>query len=150
MELKLPEPLDGLLEKLEIGAITNFYGAPGTGKTNLCLLLSIECIKSGGKVAYIDTEGGLSLDRLKQLATDHEKILKNVNLAEPRSFEEQSKCVRALEKEDVDLIVLDSSVALYRLEHSEHAADKTNGARKVDKEKMEANKELSKQLSILS
>ncbi len=149
MELKLPEPLDELLSKLETGAITNFYGAPGTGKTNLCLLLSIECVKNGGKVAYIDTEGGLSLDRLKQITSDHEKTLKNIILAEPRTFEEQAKCVRSLEKEDVDLVVLDSSVALYRLEHSENGHQK-EGAKKVDKEKMEANKELSKQLSILS
>ena len=149
MELKLPEPLDELLAKLETGAITNFYGAPGTGKTNICLLIAVECVKNGGKVAYIDTEGGLSLDRLKQLTGDPENVLKNTILAEPRSFEEQAKCVRSLEKEGVDLIILDSSVALYRLEHSENS-ELNKAGRKIDKEKTEANKELSKQLSILS
>ncbi len=148
MDLKLPEPLDELLEKLEAGAITNFYGAPGTGKTNLCLLLSVECVKKGGKVAYIDTEGGLSLDRLKQISKDNEKILKNVILAEPRDFYEQGEFIRNLENEKVDLIILDSSVALYRLEHAEHNSD--GKTKKIDKEKTEANKELSKQLSILS
>ncbi|MBI4163615.1 MAG: DNA repair and recombination protein RadB [Candidatus Aenigmarchaeota archaeon] len=148
MDISLPEPLDELLTKLESGAITNFYGAPGTGKTNLCLLLSVECVKKGGKVAYIDTEGGLSVDRLKQVSKDHEKILKNVILAEPRDFYEQGKFIRNLEKEKVDLIILDSSVALYRLEHAEHNSD--GKTKKIDKEKTEANKELSKQLSILS
>ncbi len=148
MDLKLPEPLDELLERLEAGAITNFYGAPGTGKTNLCLLLSVECVKKGGKVAYIDTEGGLSVDRLKQVSKDHERILKNVILAEPRDFYEQGKLIRNLEKEKVDLIILDSSVALYRLEHAEHNSD--GKTKKIGKEKTEANKELSKQLSILS
>ncbi len=149
MEVKLPEPLETLLEGLETGAITNFYGAPGTGKTNLCLLIVIECVKKGGKVAYIDTEGGLSINRLKQLAPEYEKILKNVILVEPKDFYQQGKLIRELEKENVDLIVLDSSVALYRLEHSESSEVKE--AKKIrDKEKMEANKELSRQLSILS
>ncbi|MCD6590787.1 MAG: DNA repair and recombination protein RadB [Candidatus Aenigmarchaeota archaeon] len=137
--IKLPEPLHSLMKGVEKGAITNFYGPPGVGKTNLCMLSAIECIKNGGKVFYIDTEGGFSIERLNQIV-NNESILKNIIIAGPKDFEEQGKLIRSLEKRhDIDMIVLDSAVALYRLE----CADPT-------KETLDANKELSIQLSVLS
>ena len=81
MDIAFPEPLNALISGLENKAITNFYGAPGTGKTNFCLLAAIDCVRKGGKVIYIDTEGGLSFRRLKQLAFDHEKVLERMEIS---------------------------------------------------------------------
>jgi DNA repair protein RadB len=139
--IPLPEPLNSIISKLEPKTITNFYGGPGTGKTNLCLLAAIECIKGGGYVTYIDTEGGFSAERLKQLTKNPEQALQKITLLEPKTFEEQGKLIRTLEKEKhkTDLIILDSAVALYRLEYADPKA-----------ETLEAHRELSKQISILS
>lgn len=139
--LNLPEPLHSLLNGLERRALTNFYGAPGTGKTNICMLVSLECIRNGGRVVFIDTEGGFSLDRLRQLTPDAEGALNRITLAEPLDFREQGRVIKGLEGREMDLVVLDSAVALYRLECAE---------REKDRLMPRASKELSRQLSVLS
>ncbi|RLJ08808.1 MAG: DNA repair and recombination protein RadB [Candidatus Aenigmatarchaeota archaeon] len=138
MDIGLPKPLDEL-GRIEGGAITNFYGAAGTGKTNLCLLACLECIRKGGKPVFIDTEGGFSLERVKQLVPNYKETLDKITLLEPKSFEEQGKIIRSLQEKEFDMIVLDSAVALYRLEYADPM-----------KEAIEPNRELSKQLSVLS
>jgi DNA repair protein RadB len=136
--LILPEPLFSLIKGLERRAVTNFYGAPGTGKTNICLISAIEVLKTGGQVVYVDTEGSFSFDRFRQLSKN-ENYLDKLKILEAKSFKEQSKIIRNLQEIEADLIVVDSAVSLYRLESSEN-----NGY------SVEANRELSKQLSILS
>ncbi len=138
-KLKLPEPMHALLSGIELGALTNFYGAPGTGKTNLCLLASIESVKNGGKVIYIDTEGGFSGERLSQLVPDPDSVLSKIILIEPKDFKEQGDVIRGLEKKEADLVILDSAAALYRLEYAD-----------PDKEALPANRELSRQMAALS
>lgn len=151
MSMTLPEPLGSLMGELEPGAITNFYGQPGSGKTNLCLLAALECIRSGGRVLYIDTEGGLSMERARQLSGDSDGFLSNVELIEPRTLKEQELAVGAAKKPGIKLIILDSAVALYRIEHAglaEGIAEKDK-IRKMDL-LLSANRSLSRQLSVLS
>ena len=110
--------LDDLLNGgIECSAITNIYGPPGSGKTNLCLLAAVACVKTGRKVLFVDTEGGFSIERLRQIA---EIDLSKVLVLEPKTFEEQSKLMRKLsevvKKEGIGLVIVDSIVALYRLE----------------------------------
>jgi DNA repair protein RadB len=138
-KLQLPQPLQSLMEGIEHGALTNFYGAPGTGKTNLCILTALDVARNGGKVIFIDTEGGFSHERLSQLHPEAEHVLKNLFIIEPKDFKEQGKVIRGLPESQMDMIVLDSAAALYRLEYSD-----------PEKEALEANRELSKQMSILS
>ncbi len=137
--LNLPEPMNSLLKGLESRAVTNFYGEAGTGKTNLCLLAAIECARNNGKVIFIDTEGGFSLERLKQITPDHMDVLKRIELLEPRDFREQGKIIRNLREKEADLIILDSAVALYRLDYSE-----------PERESQGVSRELAKQMAILS
>lgn len=126
---------------VEPGVISNFFGAPAAGKTNIALQLTVNCIRSGKKVIFIDTEGGFSTERFIQM---HEKeALKDVILLHPMSFEEQDRMIKEMEKlfnkeNNIGLIVVDSLVALYRLE---------SYAKDVIQEK---NAKLSKQLALLS
>jgi len=148
--MRLPEPLGGLLGELEPGAITNLYGQPGTGKTNLCILAALDCIRGGGKVLFIDTEGGLSKERALQISNSPD-MLKSVILLEPRTLKEQELAVRKAEQSDARLIILDSAVALYRIEHAELA----EGIQERDrKNRMDtllgASRSLSRQMSVLS
>ncbi|MCK4496843.1 MAG: DNA repair and recombination protein RadB [Candidatus Aenigmarchaeota archaeon] len=140
--IELPEPMKALMRGLEPRALTSFYGGPGTGKTNICLLAVLECVKNNGRVVFIDTEGGFSIERLKQLNPNLERVLERIEIVEPRDFAEQGNIISSLRDKDTDLIIVDSIAALYRLEYADPKAE----SRHV----LEANRKLSKQLSILS
>jgi DNA repair protein RadB len=151
-EVILPDPIGSLVGMLEPKAITNFYGEPGVGKTNICILAALSCIENGGNVTYIDSEGGFSPERLKQLCPSKwPAVLKRINLLEPKTFREQAeviKSIQAAKGKGTDLIILDSAVSLYRLEYSEQSDSKDRTDPK--KEILRANRELSKQVSVLS
>jgi len=141
---ELDEWLNGGYDK---DIITVFYGPAGSGKTNLCLICAAEQAALGKKVVFIDTEGGFSVERLKQLAVDNKNILKNIVMIKATSFYEQKmafdKLMEIINK-DVSLIVIDSLVMLYRLELGQASSDKN-----FDRVHM-INSVLAKQLRILS
>lgn len=132
-------PLDKLLNGgIEKGVITNIYGPGGSGKTNVTLCTTIAHCKET-KVIYVDTEGSFSSERFEQLGGQQE-FLKNIIFVESTSWEEQNKQITKLEKiitKDIAVIVIDSMVALYRLELDENTFKKVN-------------KQLATQYSILS
>jgi DNA repair protein RadB len=117
LSLKCP-PLDALLGGgLESGIITRVYGEAGTGKTNLCLQAARECVLSGKKVAFIDTEG-VSVERLRQICVDcdYKKILRDILFFAPTSFESQEQMIHdAIVTKGVGLIIVDTITMFYRL-----------------------------------
>ena len=105
---------------LEPKVITQIYGEPGSAKSTLVVLSTVESLRRGGHVIYIDTEG-FSVDRFRQIAGDEAEILaERLFLFEPVDFEQQGlmigECDTLLERYEVGLIVLDSATALYRIE----------------------------------
>ena len=112
------QPLDALLGGgLESGIITRVYGEAGTGKTNLCLQAARECVLSGKKVAYIDTEG-VSVERIRQICVDcdYKKILRDILFFTPTSFESQEQMIHdAIATKAVGLIIVDTITMFYRL-----------------------------------
>ncbi len=115
----IPE-LDAMLGGgYEEDAVTTVYGPAGSGKTNLVMLAAIAAVKAGKKVIYVDTEGGFSLERLRQLTPDHQQILDNTLFLTPTTFEEQRATfekLRALINDKIGLIIVDTIGMLYRLE----------------------------------
>ena len=90
----------------------------------------------------MDTEGGISIDRIKQIAgTEFSSVANNIIVFEPTNFSEQNDNLKSVDfwlrknHRDVDLIVLDSAVALYRVD---------------DMKSSKLNKELGKQMGLLS
>ncbi|XP_041053243.1 DNA repair protein RAD51 homolog 4 isoform X2 [Carcharodon carcharias] len=63
------QKLDSLLDSgLYTGELTEFVGAPGTGKTQVCLSLAVNIsCELKQKVLYIDSTGGLTASRLLHL-----------------------------------------------------------------------------------
>ncbi len=139
---ELDEWLSGGYEK---DVISVFYGPAGSGKTNLCLIAAAEQAALGKKVVFIDTEGGFSVERLKQLASLD--ILKNIVMIKATTFYEQKMAFDKLTElinKNVSLIVIDSLVMLYRLELGQASSDKN-----FDRIHM-INSVLAKQMRILS
>ncbi len=126
----------------EKGTITQIFGPPSSGKSNITLALAVNVAKNNKKVIYIDTEGGISIDRIRQIAgEDFSRVANNIIVFEPTSFVEQNDKLRSIDvwlrknHDDVELIVLDSAVALYRVD---------------DMKSSRLNKELGKQMGLLS
>jgi DNA repair protein RadB len=143
---KIPTGTDLFDDFLEGGydkdIITTIYGPPGSGKTTLCMLASIAQAREKKKVLYIDTEGGFSIERMKQLCGDElEEILAFITLLKPTSFAEQNTILEKLNKlitDKISLIIVDTMTIFYRLEL----------AKSIDVK--EANKKLIQQMSYLT
>lgn len=110
---------------LDRGAVTQVYGPPASGKTNLAIAAAVETAVTGNRVLYIDTED-LSADRFEQLAQAHgndsvDELASRVIVSEALGFEDQEEAVRDATElaGTVDLIVLDSATGFYRLERTE-------------------------------
>ncbi|AFL95519.1 DNA repair and recombination protein RadB [Thermococcus cleftensis] len=104
------------------GVLTQIYGDFATGKTTLALQIGL---LSGGKVAYVDTEGGFSPERLSQMAKargfEPEEALQRFILFTPLDFKEQRRTIGSLKKvvdRNFSLVVVDSITAHYRVEES--------------------------------
>jgi DNA repair protein RadB len=127
---------------VEKGCLTQFYGPPGSGKTNIALNLLVQCAKNGDKVIFVDTEGGLSIERVQQISgDDFDRFAGNIMVFEPNTFQEQDEVLKKVEnliesgREEVELIIVDSAVALYRLKEGDST---------------QTNRELGKQMALLS
>ncbi len=115
------ELLDDFLEGgYEKDVLTTIYGPSGSGKTTICMLACIAQAKKKKKIIYIDTEGGFSLERMKQLAgNEFDQILSNIILLNPTTFREQQDNIKTLNKQindKISLIVIDTLTMFYRLE----------------------------------
>jgi len=128
--------------------ITTIYGPAGSGKTNFCILAAASQAKKGNKVIFIDTEGGFSVERLKQILSDeYENALENIILMKPTTFQEQWDAFGKLLKEiksskAISLIIVDGMTMLYRLELAESRED----VKKVQ----EINSKLARQMRMLA
>ena len=142
-KLQSNSSLDDLLEGgFEKGCVTQIYGSPSSGKSNVALTLAVNIAKNNRKVIYIDTEGGISIDRIKQISGSYfSSIANNIMVLEPTDFLQQTENLRSIDvwlrkhHEEVDLIILDSAVALYRVD---------------DMKSYKLSKELRKQIQLLS
>ena len=138
--------LDAMLEGgYEKDAITTIYGPAGAGKTVLCLLAAMTMARNNKKVIYVDTEGGFSVERLKQISQsinqDYKKILDNMTFLKPTVFEEQKKSFEKLKEivnDKIGLIIVDTIAMLYRIEMGKN------------EEVQDVNRELANQISYLT
>ncbi len=112
--------LDALLDGgYDDDIITTIFGPSGAGKTNFCLLAAVKIAESGKKVLFIDTEGGIAVERIKQISSDYQTVLGRIIFFNPITFAEQNEIFEEFRKsiiEQIGLIVVDSISMLYRLE----------------------------------
>ena len=118
---------------IESRAITEAFGAYGSGKTQLGLCLAVytqlpkENGGASGKAVFIDTEGTFRPSRIKQIAeglgANAEKVLKNIFVARAFNSDHQilllEKVGEMIKKgEPIKLVVIDSLTAHFRAEFS--------------------------------
>jgi len=130
-------PLDDLLGGgFERGTVTQVYGPPAAGKTNVALQTAAEVAAAGDTAVYIDTEG-VSPDRFEQLlsarADDLEAASARIVLKQVHDFDEQDEAVRDVEElaDRAQLVVLDSATGFYRLERTTESGEDGEALRQV-------------------
>lgn len=126
--IKIHKDFDTLLGGgLQSRSITHIYGSPGSGKTNIALMATANAVKDG-KVIYIDSEGGFSVERLKQVSGEKiDEVLRNLMLIEPVEFDEQKVAIKKLNEivpnSNASLVIVDSIAVFYRLEEDKDIKD---------------------------
>lgn len=118
---------------VESRAITEAFGAFGSGKTQLGLTLAVNAqlpLDQGGaqgKVVFIDTEGTFRPQRIRQIAegigANPEKVLKNILVARAFNSDHQMLLVDKVNEmiqqgEPIKLVIVDSLTAHFRAEFS--------------------------------
>ncbi|MDA3856139.1 MAG: DNA repair and recombination protein RadB [Candidatus Woesearchaeota archaeon] len=139
MSFFLDNCFGNLVGNLEATTITTIFGPPGSGKSTICFEYLNECVKSGKKAIYVDTEGGFSVERLKQI--DPNIDLSQIIVFSPKSFEEQKNIIAQLDEQiknnkNIGLVIVDSLVMHYRL--------------KLEGAPQKINSELAEQLRVLT
>jgi DNA repair protein RadB len=136
------EVIDKLLSGgYEADVITTIFGPAGSGKTTMCQLCAIATAGQGKKVIFIDTEGGFSVERFRQLSSGNTELLKKIFLLKPTTFAQQDKMIKSLNNmisDSIGLIIVDTISMLYRIE-----IGKTN-------HKSGVNNRLGNQISLLN
>jgi len=125
---KLDEILGG---GIETQALTELIGEYGSGKTQICLMLSVTAQlphdKGGleGKVAFIDTEGTFMPERIYQIASgmglNPKEVASNIFVA--RAYNSSHQCLlidrlfTLCPENNIKLVVVDSMISHFRGEY---------------------------------
>ena len=131
------EKIDRVIGMLNVAGITEISGEAGTGKTQFCLCLSLQCqlpVSKGGmngSCTYLNCgEGQFPIRRLNQLAgsyspdiTQQTKFLENVMIEQSYSPEEalntlSKKIPEMCLSKGVKLLIIDSLAGAYPLASS--------------------------------
>lgn len=120
--------LDSLLNGgIEVGAITQVYGPPGSGKTQLCYTLSVMA-SNDYNVIYIDTESSFRPERIEAIARarglDPKQILEKILVTRAIDGSAQESRIEAACSEcktnnnKIKLLIVDSIIYHFRAEYA--------------------------------
>lgn len=97
--------------------ITDFFGESGSGKTQLCFNLAVNCIRNNGKVMFVDTAGTFRPERILEIG-GHREVLEKITYLRPYGTSEQASAVQRISEMDAQLLIVDTVTSLYSAEYS--------------------------------
>jgi DNA repair protein RAD51 len=107
------------------GVIIDIFGGNGTGKTQLVLQLSINSIKNGGNVLFLDTTGGFRPERILEIQKKSNldiNLLDKITVSRITNTSEQINILKTLEENNFSLIVIDNVTDLFSYEYKNNSS----------------------------
>ena len=102
------------------GVIIDIFGGNGTGKTQLVLQLSINSIKNGGNVLFLDTTGGFRPERILEIQKKSNlniNLLDKITVSRITNTSEQINSIKTLQEHNFSLIIIDNVTDLFSYEY---------------------------------
>ena len=116
------EKLDNFLGGgIKDGIITDIFGSNGTGKTQLLIQISINCLQQGGRVYFQDTTGEFRPERMLEVMKNYNlnhSLMDKVIVSRITNSAEQIKALSKISESNFDLIVIDNITDLFSFEYS--------------------------------
>ena len=120
------EKLDNFLSGgIPNGIIVDIFGRNGTGKTQLLLQLSINSIKNGGNVLFLDTTGGFRPERILEIQNKSNvdvNLLDKITVSRITNTSEQINSIKNLQEHNFSLIVIDNVTDLFSYEYKNNSS----------------------------
>lgn len=130
------ETLDELTEGgIDLEAVTEIFGEAGSGKTQLCLQLALNCaLPTGelkglnGRTCYVSTDKSFPVKRLAQMVENERWSVHNINfldlihvweyyeLADLQFFVREELPTRLVTCPNIRLVIIDSIAGIFRCE----------------------------------
>ena len=110
---------------IETGSITQFYGGPGSGKSQICFTLCALLPKLYNSI-YVDTEGKLRPERieeiLKERDIDSTNALKRIHISKPADSQGMERAIDNVSNmidspAFIKLLIVDSIINHLRIEY---------------------------------
>ena len=102
------------------GIIVDIFGGNGTGKTQFVLQLSINSIKNGGNILFLDTTGGFRPERILEIQKKSNldiNLLDKITVSRITNTSEQINSLKTLEEHNFSLIIIDNVTDLFSYEY---------------------------------
>lgn len=99
------------------GMITDIFGESGSGKTQLCFTLSVNCVKEGGQVMFIDTAGTFRPERIVEISGSS-SVLEKIAFFRALGTGDQAGVIQKIPELHPQLLILDTLTSLFSSENS--------------------------------
>ena len=116
--------LDGLLGGgIRSGMVTDFFGGSGTGKSQLCFTVCVNCAKEinpGESILFIDTTGNFRPERIQEISKGQgkEDILSKISYMRVFNSSDQNNVICGVSARSPKIIIVDNVTSLISNEFS--------------------------------
>ena len=104
------------------GTITDIFGFRGTGKTHMVLQITLDLLKNGKNVLFVDTTSEFRPERFLEIVKNRsldDSLLNRLQIARVTNTKEQIELIKKIKKiDDISLLIVDNVADLFSFEYS--------------------------------
>ncbi len=119
-------PLGG---RFGAGSITDIFGPPASGKTQLAYHVCARAARAGARVLFVDTKGEFRPERILEMAGGEMEALDRIWVMRTTNVGEQASALRAMGGGNFSLAVVDGVTDLFSFEYGGRQRPRWGGGR---------------------